>query len=129
MGREQDWKEIEKTQLNYEQGLKDQYKGIDIVKISKENRKTIHKIKKINAKADISSKLPTDRFPAKIIEAYKNGGNPTLDGGNYTVFGQVIDGMDVVDKIAEVETDDKDKPKEDVKIEKMEVVKDYNFKK
>ena len=52
MGREQDWKEIEKAQLNYEQGLKDQYKGIDIVKISKENRKTIHKIKKINAKAD-----------------------------------------------------------------------------
>ena len=52
MGREQDWKEIEKAQLNYEQGIKDQYKGIDIVKISKENRKTIHKIKKINAKAD-----------------------------------------------------------------------------
>ena len=80
-------------------------------------------------KEDWSSKLPTERFPAKIIEAYKNGGNPTLDGGNYTVFGQVIDGMDVVDKIAEVETDDKDKPKEDVKIEKMEVVKDYDFKK
>ena len=70
-----------------------------------------------------------ERFPAKIIEAYKNGGNPTLDGGNYTVFGQVIDGMDVVDKIAEVETDDKDKPKEDVKIEKMEIVKDYDFNK
>ena len=52
MGREQDWKEIEKTQLNYEQGLKDQYKGIDIIKISIENRKTILKIKKINAKAD-----------------------------------------------------------------------------
>ena len=29
MGREQDWKEIEKTQLNYEQGLKDQYKRIE----------------------------------------------------------------------------------------------------
>ena len=57
-------------------------------------------------KDDISSKLPTDRFPAKIIDAYKNGGNPTLDGGNYTVFGQVIDGMDVVDKIASAETDD-----------------------
>lgn len=52
MGREQDWKEIEKTQLNYEQGIKDQYKGIDIIKISKENRRTIHKMKKINAKAD-----------------------------------------------------------------------------
>ena len=29
-------------------------------------------------KEDWSSKLPTERFPAKIIEAYKNGGNPTL---------------------------------------------------
>lgn len=80
-------------------------------------------------KEDISSKLPTDRFPAKIIEAYKNGGNPTLDGGNYTVFGQVIDGMDVVDKIAAAETDDKDKPKTDIKIEKIEILKDYDFKK
>ena len=80
-------------------------------------------------KEDISSKLPTDRFPAKIIDAYKNGGNPTLDGGNYTVFGQVIDGMDVVDKIAAAETDDKDKPKTDIKIEKIEILKDYNFKK
>ena len=52
MGREQDWKEIEKSQMNYEQNLKDQYKGVDIIKLSKENRKTIHKMKKINAKAD-----------------------------------------------------------------------------
>ncbi len=43
-------------------------------------------------------------FPAKIIDAYKNGGNPTRCSGNYTVFGQVIDGMDVVDKIASHET-------------------------
>lgn len=80
-------------------------------------------------KEDISSKLPTDRFPAKIIDAYKHGGNPTLDGVNYTVFGQVIDGMDVVDKIASAETDGKDKPKTDIKIEKIEILKDYNFKK
>ena len=78
-------------------------------------------------KDDISSKLPTDRFPAKIIDAYKNGGNPTLDGGNYTVFGQVIDGMDVVDKIASAETDDKDKPKTDIKIEKIEILKELQF--
>ena len=50
-------------------------------------------------KDDISSKLPTDRFPAKIIDAYKMVEIQPLDGGNYTVFGQVIDGMDVVDKI------------------------------
>lgn len=80
-------------------------------------------------KEDWSSKLSTNQFPAKIIEAYKHGGSPTLDGGNYTVFGQVIDGMDVVDKIASTETDDKDKPKTDIKIEKIEILKDYNFKK
>ena len=80
-------------------------------------------------KEDWSSKLSTNQFPAKIIEAYKHGGSPTLDGGNYTVFGQVIDGMDVVDKIAAAETGDKDKPKTDIKIEKIEIIKDYNFKK
>lgn len=41
----------------------------------------------------------------------------------------MIDGMDVVDKIASAETDDKDKPKTDIKIEKIEILKDYNFKK
>ena len=52
MGREQDWKEIEKSQMNYEQNLKDQYKGVDIIKLSKENRKTVHKIHKVNVKLD-----------------------------------------------------------------------------
>ena len=70
-------------------------------------------------KDDISSKLPTDRFPAKIIDAYKMVEIQPSMVGNYTVFGQVIDGMDVVDKIASArETDDKDKPKTDIKIEK-----------
>ena len=81
------------------------------------------------SKKDLSSQMSTDSFPAKIIEAYKNGGNPTLDGGAYTVFGQVLEGMDVVDKIAAAETDDNDKPKKDIKIEKIEIIKDYDFSK
>lgn len=76
--------------------------------------------------ADASSQLSSSQVPAKIIEAYKNGGNPSLDGG-YTVFGQVTEGMDVVDKIAAVETDDSDKPTTDVTIESIEIIKDYNF--
>lgn len=51
---------------------------------------------------------------------------PTPQGWGYTVFGEVVDGMDVVDKIREVETTSKaghqDVPAEDVIIEKAEVV-------
>ena len=56
------------------------------------------------------------------------GGNISLDGawrksGGHTVFGQVYAGMDVVDAIAAVETDDNDKPKEDVVINSIEVIR------
>ena len=56
-------------------------------------------------------------------EAYTTvGGTPHLDG-EYTVFGEVVDGMEVVDKIQQVETGSADRPKTDVKILKMKVVK------
>lgn len=77
--------------------------------------------------ADASGQLTTDKYPNKIIKAYKNGGNPSLDGG-YTVFGQVTEGMDIVDQIAATETDDKDKPKTDITITNIEIIKDYTFK-
>ncbi|MDR3367326.1 MAG: peptidylprolyl isomerase [Prevotellaceae bacterium] len=54
-------------------------------------------------------------------EAYKTGGGtPFLDGA-YTVFGEVVDGLDVVDKIAAVETQPGDRPVQDVFIVKMKV--------
>ena len=49
-----------------------------------------------------------------------NGGCPWLQGG-YTVFGQVIEGMDIVDKIAAVETDESSLPKESVVISSVTI--------
>lgn len=77
--------------------------------------------------ADASGQLSSAKTPSKIIEAYKNGGNPSLDGG-YTVFGQVTEGMDVVDKIASSQTDSSDKPTSDITIDSIEILKDYTFK-
>lgn len=57
----------------------------------------------------------------KMFEEY--GGTPHLVGG-YTVFGQVIDGMDVVDAIAATSTDSNDKPLENVIITNIEI-KEY----
>ncbi len=56
----------------------------------------------------------------KIYESI--GGAPFLDN-NYTVFGEVIEGLDIVDKIGLVKTAPGDRPLEDVKIISMEIVK------
>ncbi|MDR1459865.1 MAG: peptidylprolyl isomerase [Bacteroidales bacterium] len=53
---------------------------------------------------------------------HNNNGTPQLDGG-YTVFGEVIEGMSVIDKIATVKTGPGDRPVEDIKIISASIVK------
>lgn len=61
-------------------------------------------------------------FSEEQIAAYTTaGGTPHLDDA-YTVFGQVIDGMGVIDKIASVETGPGDRPVQDVSIISITVI-------
>lgn len=56
----------------------------------------------------------------EINQYIENGGTPFLDN-QYTVFGQIIKGLDVIDKIAKVETNRADRPMEDIKMNIIEI--------
>lgn len=60
-------------------------------------------------------------YPQEIIDHYKEtGGTPWLDH-RHTVFGQMISGMEIVEKISKVDRDGMDKPKKDVMMNEITI--------
>jgi cyclophilin family peptidyl-prolyl cis-trans isomerase len=88
------------------------------------------------SKADLDKQAT--RAARKLTDAQRKvyeteGGTPHLDGA-YTVFGQVVDGMDVLDKISAQPRDERDRPEKDIKMKvsvkkmrKKKITKKYDY--
>lgn len=74
------------------------------------------RIKAVREAVDIENKqLPPIRFTDEQRKAYTTiGGYPSLDN-NYTIFGEVMEGMDVIDQIAQQPTDKNNRPLKDIR--------------
>lgn len=71
---------------------------------------------------EVEEELIKNNYPLSFIEQYKiYGGAPGLYQF-YTVFGQVTEGLDIIEKIEQVETNANDKPETDVIIESIDIV-------
>lgn len=81
-------------------------------------------ITQANYNEEMDNHLKNYGYPADLLEQYKKYGGYLSLYQQYTVFGQVYEGMEIVDRIAATETDERDKPVEDVVIESIEV-KDF----
>lgn len=124
------------TLLNMEQ-QKNQNKVTEAFNaLAQKHMKEIYKMRKANDQGGLyalqdtlfiqaeaeAAKQPDFHFTPEQIKAYTTvGGTPHLDG-EYTVFGEVVEGMDIVDKIQQVKTDRSDRPEEDVKIINVSVI-------
>ena len=104
--------------------------------LARKHMKEIYKMRKANdtegllelqdsleaqARAQVA-KEPALKYSKEQIQAYTTiGGAPHLDG-SYTIFGEVIEGMEIVDKIEKVKTNRADRPEKDIRILKTEVM-------
>ena len=76
-----------------------------------------------DAELDVIVQHTGRKYTPEQREVYKTqGGTPHLDG-NYTVFGEVVEGMDIVEKIAAEPRDASDRPKKDIRMLKVKLMK------
>ena len=126
-------KDLDLMQLNRKQKIRSQYlqKMMDEKQNQAETYKNVQDFDKLKALKDsimtiVEEKLKSDSsyiFTPAQREVYKTtGGTPHLDG-NYTVFGEIISGMEVVEKISKVKTNSADRPLENIRILKMKLVR------
>lgn len=126
-------KDLDKLQLSRKQTIHSSIyqKMMKGKQIQAEVYKQTHDYSKLKALNDsvmlqIEEKMKTETsymFTPKQRETYKTkGGTPHLDA-NYTVFGEIISGMEVVEKISKEKTNKLDRPINDVRIIKMTLIK------
>lgn len=80
------------------------------------------RLEKVQERLDAATQGQVKLTP-EMIEVYKTiGGTPHLDG-QYTVFGEVVEGLDVVDRIQQQAVDENDRPLEDIRVLRATVTK------
>lgn len=71
---------------------------------------------------EVEKRIEETKLPEEVRETYKTiGGTPFLDS-QYTVYGEVIEGMETVDKIQNSKTNKQDRPLENIVIEAVEII-------
>lgn len=119
-----DSRRINSEKQNYFQNLATQYRD-SIQAMQKSGNEAGLELLRQELIKKTEEAVHAEEMPAQMKADYTTkGGTPHLDGA-YTVFGQVLEGMDVIDKIQKVETDRADRPLEDVKILSVKVLKDF----